>query len=458
MGESFGSIPGNRVPTPYHPRVMPRWLRALVASIVAATLVVIVPATAEPANEFPTSTTSDSIQISGETSGLGSDVIVQHASPAVSIRRLGGGWLRPLTTMLRGEPVSVSAGVNGTLLFHVRGSHLRTPASNEKLLLSMALFDHFDPATRIPTTAKTGARIVRGVLRGNLWIVGAGDPEIHDRDMRRLASAVVAAGIRRIRGSVIGDTRPFAHDDFAKGWKRYFPRSVMPPPTALTFDSNLDSDGEIVHDPERRAAASLTRALRSNGVRVGGAPRMGRPSAALRDVAAIASARLGSIIARMDNDSINFDAEVLGKYLGQSVRGAPGTIAKGAAAIRAYASVRSVDVTAHDSSGLSYANRVTTDGILHLLWDADEQTWVPSLMSALPKGGQGTLEGRLSGVRVRAKTGTLDGISALSGWVWLERSSTWAEFSILSRGLSKIDAMAIENTVVRTLAKKATIP
>jgi serine-type D-Ala-D-Ala carboxypeptidase/endopeptidase (penicillin-binding protein 4) len=430
---------------------MPRWLHPLIASIVAATLVVLAPATAEPANEFPTSVTGDAIQTSG-------DIVASPAAPTASRRGQHGSWLRSLELMLGDEPVSVSAGVDGTLLFHVRGSHRRTPASNEKLLLSMALFDHFDPATRIPTAAETGSRIVRGVLRGNLWIVGAGDPEIRDRDMGRLAAAVVATGIRRVRGSVIGDTRPFAHDDFATGWKSYFPDSVMPPPTALTFDANVDADGEIVHDPERRAAASLTRALKKTGVRVGGPPRMGRPSGAMRDIATIASARLRSIITRMDNDSINFDAEVLGKYLGQSVRGAPGTIAKGAAAIRAYASARDVDVKVYDSSGLSYANRVTTDGILRLLWDADAQTWLPSLMSALPKGGQGTLKGRLTGVTVRAKTGTLDGISALSGWVWLERSNAWAEFSILSRGLSKSDAMAIENTVVRTLAKKATVP
>ena len=79
-------------------------------------------------------------------------------------------------------------------------------------------------------------------------------------------------------------------------------------------------------------------------------------------------------------------------------------------------------------------------------------------MSALPKGGKGTLEGRLTGVTVRAKTGTLDGISALSRWVRLERSNAWAEFSILSHGLSKSDAVAIENAVVRTLANKATVP
>jgi D-alanyl-D-alanine carboxypeptidase len=51
-------------------------------------------------------------------------------------------------------------------------------------------------------------------------------------------------------------------------------------------------------------------------------------------------------------------------------------------------------------------------------------------------------------VRLRAKTGTLDEISALSGWVWLERVRDWAEFSILSRGITKTRSMQIENAIV----------
>ena len=66
--------------------------------------------------------------------------------------------------------------------------------------------------------------------------------------------------------------------------------------------------------------------------------------------------------------------------------------------------------------------------------------------------GHGTLEDRLSGVLVKAKTGTLDGISALSGYVWLERLQTWAEFSILGANISKSTAIAIEDKVVRTLS------
>jgi D-alanyl-D-alanine carboxypeptidase len=77
------------------------------------------------------------------------------------------------------------------------------------------------------------------------------------------------------------------------------------------------------------------------------------------------------------------------------------------------------------------------------------------LRKTLPFGGAGTLAGRLRDVRVRAKTGTLEEVSTLSGWVWLERAGTWAEFSILSRGLSKGAAVAIEDRVVRTVARRA---
>ncbi|HWL90883.1 MAG TPA: D-alanyl-D-alanine carboxypeptidase, partial [Actinomycetota bacterium] len=59
------------------------------------------------------------------------------------------------------------------------------------------------------------------------------------------------------------------------------------------------------------------------------------------------------------------------------------------------------------------------------------------------------------GVRVRAKTGTLIDISALSGWVWLEHEGRWGEFSIMSRGMSKSDAVAIENRIVRIVAARA---
>jgi D-alanyl-D-alanine carboxypeptidase/D-alanyl-D-alanine-endopeptidase (penicillin-binding protein 4) len=160
----------------------------------------------------------------------------------------------------------------------------------------------------------------------------------------------------------------------------------------------------------------------------------------------------------MDVDSINFDAEVLGKLLGAETSGT-GSIAAGAAAIDAFTAANGApSFEHHDASGLSYSNHVTTQGMVHLLFAADDEPWVTRLRRALPTGGQGTLEERLGHLRVRAKTGTLTDVSALSGWVWSDRADAWVEFSILSTGLSKDEAVRIEDAVVRIVSDLAVAP
>jgi D-alanyl-D-alanine carboxypeptidase len=150
---------------------------------------------------------------------------------------------------------------------------------------------------------------------------------------------------------------------------------------------------------------------------------------------------------------VNLDAEVLGKRLGAAVFGPPGTTAKGAAAIQRWARRRDVHVVALDASGLSYRNRITTSAMVRLLTIA-RRTWGHTLPSTLAAPGEGTLVGRLGGLAVRVKTGTLlDGVSALSGYVRPAGRSPWLAFSIMSRGLSKDRAVAIEDEIVRIVAE-----
>ena len=96
--------------------------------------------------------------------------------------------------------------------------------------------------------------------------------------------------------------------------------------------------------------------------------------------------------------------------------------------------------------------------MVRLLWAADKQPWATDLRLALPIGGQGTLEGRLGHTRIRAKTGTLTDISALSGWVWSRTAKDWIEFSILSDGLSKDEAVRIEDAIVQLVSTRAKAP
>jgi D-alanyl-D-alanine carboxypeptidase/D-alanyl-D-alanine-endopeptidase (penicillin-binding protein 4) len=286
-------------------------------------------------------------------------------------------------------------------------------------------------------------------------LVGHGDPEVDGATLRRLARAIHDAGIRRLRGRVLGVTTGFTRDWWAPGWRDYFPEEYIPLPTALTFEGNEDRYGRNIDDPERRAAAALTRRLEAIGVRVTGNPGAAPSPRRFRHVATTTTDRLEALIGRMNRMSRNFHAEVLGKWLGRRVIGGAGSIAKGAAAIERFTSAHGVTVVANDSSGLSYRNRVQPEGLVRLLWFADGEAWGRDLRWSLPIGGGGTLEDRLRDVRIRAKTGTLEEVSALSGWVWLEQVGTWAEFSIMSQGMSKSQAVEIEDRVVRIVANRA---
>jgi D-alanyl-D-alanine carboxypeptidase/D-alanyl-D-alanine-endopeptidase (penicillin-binding protein 4) len=350
-------------------------------------------------------------------------------------------WTIRVERLIGRLPVSVSVAERGRIVYAHAGNVPRPPASDEKLLLSMALLDRFGPRHRIPTT-----------LAGATPATGHGDPELDDAALERLARKLRAHGVRAVRGSVIGVTNTFTRERWAPGWHPIALQFIALP-TALVYDANTNANG-FVFDPERRAAAALTADLRSVGIRVHGRARAARqPLTGPPTLATITSAPLLDILRRQNRDSLNLDAEVLTKLLGAAVFGPPGSIAKGARVIESWARSHGVSLVAHDGSGLSYANRVSTNAIVRLLGMAASARWGPALRSTLPAAGEGTLAGRLIGLRVHAKTGTLlQRVSALSGWLWLARTSRWAEFSILSRGLSKSRALALEDEIAAIVA------
>ena len=126
---------------------------------------------------------------------------------------------------------------------------------------------------------------------------------------------------------------------------------------------------------------------------------------------------------------------------------------RGADAIEAWALTEGVRVRAFDGSGLSHRDRASTLDLVTLLLEARREPWGGALLDSLPSGGEGTLAGRLPGVRVHAKTGTLfvTPVSALSGYV-RSADGRLVAFSVFSRWLSKPTAIGIEDSIVRTLA------
>lgn len=111
------------------------------------------------------------------------------------------------------------------------------------------------------------------------------------------------------------------------------------------------------------------------------------------------------------------------------------------------------DMRPVDGSGVSRHNLATTRGIGRLLVWAAGQSWGRIFRSSLAAPGHGTLESRLRGIEFQGKTGTLDTVSALSGFV-KSRSGDTVVVSLMVNhyACSASEARAVLDGFVRQLA------
>ena len=169
----------------------------------------------------------------------------------------------------------------------------------------------------------------------------------------------------------------------------------------------------------------------------------------------------------MDHWSDNFVAEMLLKKVAAQL-GHLGTSASGATETQRYVAEYLRDeasgVRVIDGSGLSRSNRSTASAFAHLLAAAALDTRVAKpVWDALPVlGNDGTVRRRLAGTpychRIRAKSGTLDDVSSLSGYA-ISSTGTRYAFSVIVNGrggsLNHTVAHAVQDGVAAALANGA---
>jgi D-alanyl-D-alanine carboxypeptidase/D-alanyl-D-alanine-endopeptidase (penicillin-binding protein 4) len=179
-------------------------------------------------------------------------------------------------------------------------------------------------------------------------------------------------------------------------------------------------------DPRLAPGNALARLLGEAGVRMTGSVGLGG-SAEKRRITYIESPPLGVLLGELGKASDNFSAEMLLRALDPGRASHPAESARGAAAVAAFLrSVAAWDPGSRvvNGSGLFDANRISARGLAALLREAYRRAGLmPEFVAQLSIGGvDGTLRhrfGRLAACRcVRAKTGTLDGVVALSGYVF----------------------------------------
>jgi serine-type D-Ala-D-Ala carboxypeptidase/endopeptidase (penicillin-binding protein 4) len=347
----------------------------------------------------------------------------------------------------------------GTTLFAHNSRLPLHPASNEKLGTTYAALTALGPSFRIETDVLGEGQQSGATWRGNLVLKGYGDPALSFAQVNSLAHQIAADGIRHVSGRILGDESWFDTRRTGAGWKPDFYLHQSPALSALIVNHGWTGRFETTR-PALMAALVFRRDLRRVGVGIHGGTAVGVASDDAAPLADVESAPLSALLRHMDVFSDNFYAEMLLKEVG-AVQGAGGSAAAGLTVERRLLRAAGVPldgVRLFDGSGLSALDRWTPFALATLLRTMWQDTDLrPYLVSALPIAGEtGTLEHRMrrrpAHGFVRAKTGTTENASALSGF-----AGDRYVFSILENGspVRTLNAEESQNRFAQVLARAA---
>ena len=311
------------------------------------------------------------------------------------------------------------------------------PASTTKLLTSAAALAALGPDHRFTTT------VVRGGGPRELVLVGGGDPYLASKaaspeeesttyparaDIVTLARATARELTGRKPVRVVYDDSIFAGPSNNPKWRAdYVPDDIVSPITGLWVDRGASPTGYgRSDDPSLTAAATFASALAKAGVKVAGTPTPGLAAPDAPLLASVDSAPVAQIVERVLEVSDNEAAEVLARHVGIAVT-SDGSFLGGASGVMSTLQALGIDTGAdvvHDGSGLSRANRLSAATLVRVLQVAADPLHpeLRALITSLPVAGfTGSLANRFAAAGVgalgdvRAKTGTLSGVSSLAG-------------------------------------------
>ena len=378
--------------------------------------------------------------------------VASAAAQTLPVRRLDSALAAASVPAFRRGAVVVDLA-SGETLFSRNARAGLAPASNEKLPIAFTALTLLGPDYRIPTEALGEGEQDGTEWNGDIVLKGHGDPDLSRADLKTLALRLRAQGIRSISGDLLGDESSFDQRRTAPGWKRSFLVTECAPLSALSVDRGRNTSAT----PPLIAARVFAELLESAGVSLAGEVRLGTATSGASTLASVDSPPLWKLIRFMDQESDNYTAELLLKQIG-AYENERGTSANGAAEVMSTldeAGISLARVRIVDGSGLSLLDRVTPAALADLLtvvW-SDPSLSQPFVRSLAVAGRSGTLEHRLrrrpAFGNVRAKTGTTNGASALSGYV----SDRYA-FVILQNGnpVSSTRARAAQDRFVTLLA------
>lgn len=382
---------------------------------------------------------------------------------------------------------------SGRVIYRHNDDKTLIPASNQKLITTATALDVLGSGYRYQTTLYLDGQVRDGVLEGDLILEGSGDPTFGSErfgtgdPLRVWADSLVAMGVTRIEGRLIGDDDIFDDSRYAPGWDvtHIAMRAFAPARGGLSYRGNIVNivvsgaqtgqmptlhaeppgyftllnqattlarrrgpgpriDRQVgsetvrlygavprayrrtftlpVSDPTAFTLHSFDRYLRAAGIDVAVTLHdvddlEQKPTyAAAESLFVHRSPPLSDIVAVINKESDNHYAEQVFHTFGWGGMSDGGSARVKETLARLGVPVRGLSV--RDGSGLSRKDLVTPEAMGKLLVRMAEHAEGDVFMASLAEGGERgtTLRYRLRNVPVRAKTGSLEYVRALSGY------------------------------------------
>lgn len=354
------------------------------------------------------------------------------------------------------EVSAVVVAADDAILFDRAGQVPRVPASATKILTAVGVLTALGPDHRLTT------EVVKN--ENSLVVVGAGDPSLRSsRDDPGIGPTLENLAQRTARelqaGGAVGpfdlvaDISAFTGPQLATGWSRAdVTECYVRPVVALMASVPPAGACQPGVEPQIAALNDFAEYLQQAGIEVTGNLTTGTAEAQAVPIASVTSPPMSALVEAIMLDSDNTGAEMLAHLAGLAASG-EGSFAGGAEATLQAMSGLGIDIEGvrlDDASGMSELNQVTMSSVVGALQAASAPDHRPTLwpvIAGLPAAGfDGTLASRFGSGdtiagrgEVRAKTGTLTGISALAGQVITEQGELLT-FAFVSNSTSNTTA------------------
>lgn len=361
-----------------------------------------------------------------------------------------------------------------------RQGSVRILASNTKLFTAAATLARYGTGGRYSTGVFANGSIAGGVLTGDLYLRGGGDPLFGGKGfvtkyfgsyatLENLAAQLSERGITRVTGTIYGDESVFdsRRGTAYSGWRTSGDIGALL--GGLIVDKGY-ARGRYQANPPLYAAQRLRNALKAEDITVSSKTAVATTPAGATRIAAVRSLPISALVRQMDKPSNNYLAEMLLKGLslppsaanddadgGEVAIGSKvATTMRGARVAVRHARTFGSRVKLVDGSGLSRSDIAAPREVVDLLRGVQKTVAFTDFRASLPIAGvDGTLAKRMRGTSAykscQAKTGTLSNVSTLSGYCTTAGGDLVA-FSVLQNRVAPWLAHGQQDRVAATIA------